>query len=194
MEDKSLKISEPLLFLQAFLKNPKRVGSILPSSNFLANKIVRSVRWNEVKAIAELGPGSGAITHLMKAHLPSSATVFLFERDQGMRNNLKVEYPDFMFHSNASYLLKKIHQEHVHQLDCIICGLPFFNFSREMRENILSQIITALRPGGLLVLYQHSLHMKKKLAEQLIIENIKFVPYTFPPAYVYTCRKKEDEN
>ncbi|QOS77004.1 methyltransferase domain-containing protein [Paenibacillus sp. JNUCC31] len=189
-----MKKFETLLFLQAFLKNPKRVGSILPSSKFLASKIVQSIPWNEVSIIAELGSGTGAITHLMKAHLPCSTTVFLFERDKGMRNNLKGKYPDFMFHSNASYLLKKMHQEHVHQLDCIICGLPFFNFSREMRENILSQITTALKPGGLLVLYQHSLHMKKKLAEQLIIENIKFVPYNFPPVYVYTCRKKEDGN
>ncbi|MCG7381700.1 methyltransferase domain-containing protein [Paenibacillus sp. ACRRY] len=189
-----MKKFDSLLFLQAFLKNPKRVGSILPSSKFLASKIIQSVRWTEVKTIAELGSGTGAITHLMKAKLPSSAIVFLFERDKGMRNNLKKKYPDFMFHSNASYLLKKMHQEHIHQLDCIICGLPFFNFSREMRLNILSQITAALKPGGLLVLYQHTLLMKKKLADQLVIENIKFVPFNFPPVYVYTCRKKEDEN
>jgi phospholipid N-methyltransferase len=193
MEDNALKTSESFLFLQGFLKNPKRVGSVLPSSKFLANKIVQSVRWDEVKTIAELGPGTGAITRLMKAELPKSATVFLFERDPKMRSNLKKTYPDFMFHSNASFLLKKINQEHVHQLDRIICGLPFFNFSREMKQNILSQMHTALRPGGMLVLYQYSLHMKKRLADLFDIEKIKFVPLSFPPVFVYTCRKKKDE-
>lgn len=188
-----MKTSEPLLFLQGFLKNPKRVGSVLPSSKFLANKIVQSVRWDEVRTVAELGPGTGAITRLMRAHLPKSATVFLFERDPKMRSNLKKKYPEFMFHSNASYLLKRINQEHVHQLDCIICGLPFFNFSREMRQNLLSQINTALRPGGMLVLYQHSLHMKKRLAELFDIEYIQFEPFSLPPVFVYICRKKEDE-
>lgn len=188
-----MKTSEPLLFLQGFLRNPKRVGSLLPSSKFLARKIVQCARWNEVKTIAELGPGTGAITRLMKAELPKSASVFLFERDPKMRSNLKKTYPEFMFHSNASYLLKRINQEHIHQLDSIICGLPFFNFSREMRQNILSQIHTALRPGGTLVLYQYSLHMKKQLADLFDIEKIQFVPFSFPPVFVYVCRKKKDD-
>ncbi|UPK41419.1 class I SAM-dependent methyltransferase [Paenibacillus pabuli] len=188
-----MKTYEPFLFLQGFLKNPKRVGSVLPSSKFLANKIVQSVQWDEVKTIAELGPGTGVITRLMRAELPKSATVFLFERDPKMRSNLKKTYPEFLFHSNASYLLKRIHQEQIHQLDCIISGLPFFNFSREMRQNILSQIHTALRPGGTLVLYQHSLHMKKQLTELFDIDKIEFVPLSFPPVFVYICRKKKDE-
>ncbi|WP_339179216.1 methyltransferase domain-containing protein [Paenibacillus sp. FSL R5-0701] len=188
-----MKTSEPLLFLQGFLKNPKRVGSLLPSSKFLAHKIVQSVRWDKIRTIAELGPGTGAITRLMRAELPQSATVFLFERDPKMRNNLKKTYPEFMYHSNASYLLKKMHQENVHHLDSIICGLPFFNFSREMRQNILSQIHTALRPGGTLVLYQYSLHMRKQLAELFEIEKIQFVPFSFPPVFVYVCRKRPDE-
>lgn len=188
-----MKTSEPLLFLQGFLKNPKRVGSVLPSSKFLACKIVQSVPWDEVRTIAELGPGTGAITRLMRAQLPKSATVFLFERDPKMRSNLKNTYPEFMFHSNASYLSKRINQEHVHQLDSIICGLPFFNFSREMRQNILSQIHTALRPGGKLVLYQYSLHMRKHLAELFEMEKIQFVPFNFPPVFVYVCRKRQDE-
>ncbi|PQP81426.1 phospholipid methyltransferase [Paenibacillus sp. PCH8] len=187
-----MKISEPLLFLRGFLKNPKRVGSILPSSKYLASKIVQSVRWNDVGAMAELGPGTGSITRLIKQNLPASATVLLFERDPKMRYHLKQDFPDFNFHSNASSLLKKMNQEHIDQLDCIICGLPFFNFSREMRGHILSQMTKALKPEGLLILYQHSLHMKKKLAEQLIIENIEFIPFNMPPVFVYHCRKKED--
>jgi phospholipid N-methyltransferase len=193
MEDTALKTPEPLLFLQGFLKNPKRVGSVMPSSKFLAHKIVQSVRWDEVRTIAELGPGTGSVTRLMRAKLPESSTVFLFERDPKMRSNLKKTYPEILFHSNASYLLKRIDQEHVHQLDSIICGLPFFNFSREMSQNILSQIHTALRPGGMLVLYQYSLHMKKRLAELFDIEKIQFEPFNFPPAFVYTCRKREDQ-
>ncbi|MCM3175854.1 methyltransferase domain-containing protein [Paenibacillus sp. MER 99-2] len=188
-----MKTPEPLLFLQGFLKNPKRVGSVLPTSKFLAHKIVQSVRWDEIRTIAELGPGTGAITRLMREQLPQSATVFLFERDPKMRSNLKKTYPEFMFHSNASYLLKRIQQENVHQLDWIICGLPFFNFSREMRQNILSQIHTALRPGGMFVLYQYSLHMKKRLAELFEIEKIQFEPFSFPPVFVYICRKKDEE-
>lgn len=78
-----------------------------------------------------------------------------------MREHLKSIYPECIFHSNASYLLKKLNQEGIRELDCIICGLPFFNFSIEMRDKILHQIVKSLKPGGILVAYQHSLHMKK---------------------------------
>lgn len=89
--------------------------------------------------------------------------------------------------------MKKMNQEQIQQLDCIIYGLPFFNFSKTMREHILAQITQALRPGGMLVFYQYSLHMKQLLAEEFIIENIQFVLCNFPPVYVYTCHKKDNE-
>ncbi|MDH6431066.1 phospholipid methyltransferase [Paenibacillus odorifer] len=184
-------MSEYLLFLQGFLKDPKRVGNILPSSQLLANKIVQSVQWHNVNAVAELGAGTGAITHLMTSQLTNSTKVLLFERNKKMREHLKAIYPECIFHSNASYLLKKLNQEGIRELDCIICGLPFFNFSIEMRDKILHQIVKSLKPGGILVAYQHSLHMKKRWAKQLLIEKIEFVPYTFPPTFVYICRKKE---
>ncbi|OME43106.1 phospholipid methyltransferase [Paenibacillus odorifer] len=184
-------MSEYLLFLQGFLKDPKRVGNILPSSPLLANKIIQSVQWHNVNAVAELGAGTGAITRLMTSQLTNSTKVLLFERNKKMREHLKAIYPEYIFHSNASYLLKKLNQESIRELDCIICGLPFFNFSIETRDKILHQIVKSLKPGGILVAYQHSLHMKKRWAKQLLIEKIEFVPYTFPPTFVYICRKKE---
>ncbi|WP_334071320.1 MULTISPECIES: class I SAM-dependent methyltransferase [Paenibacillus] len=185
-----MNIRECLLFLQGFLKNPQRVGSVIPSSRFLAAKMLQSVPWNEVKSVAELGSGTGAITRFMKTQLTGATKVILFERDKKMRNNLKTEYPDFVCYSNACQLVKKMNQEDISHLDCIISGLPFFNFTSEMRETLLRQIIEALKPGGIFVAYQYSLQMKKKFAEELIIEKIEFVPFNFPPAFVYTCRKR----
>ncbi|MEK5181878.1 phospholipid methyltransferase [Paenibacillus sp. FSL R5-0928] len=137
-------MSEYLLFLQGFLKDPKRVGNILPSSPLLADKIVQSVQWHNVNAVAELGAGTGAITRLMTSQLKNSTKVLLFERNKKMREHLKAIYPECIFHSNASYLLKKLNQEGIRELDCIICGLPFFNFSSEMRDKILHQIVKSL--------------------------------------------------
>lgn len=186
-----MKINESLLFLQGFFNNPQRVGSVIPSSRFLADQMIQPVSWNEVKAVAELGSGTGAITRFMKKQLNESTKVLLFERDKKMRNNLKIEYPDFFCHSDACQLVKKMTQAGIGQLDCIISGLPFFNFTKEMRENLLNQIIEALKPGGVFVAFQYSLQMKKKFAEELIIEKIEFVPFNFPPAFVYVCRKRE---
>ncbi|WP_422661103.1 class I SAM-dependent methyltransferase [Paenibacillus sp. EC2-1] len=191
MGEKQLNISESLLFLGKFLENPQRVGSVIPSSRFLAAKMVQSVPWNEVKAVAELGSGTGAITRFIKTELTDSTTVLLFEMDKKMRTDLKTSYPDFVCYSNACHLVKKMNLNNLDQLDCIISGLPFFNFASEMRETLLNQIIEALKPGGIFIAFQYSLQMKKQFSEKLIIEKIEFVPFNFPPAFVYTCRKRE---
>ncbi|WP_311768691.1 methyltransferase domain-containing protein [Paenibacillus sp. JGP012] len=155
--------------------------------------MVSSVPWNEVTSIAELGSGTGAITRLIQHRISDRTKVFLFERDPSMRKRLNSTYPHFQMSSNASYLYKKITQEGLPSVDCIICGLPFFNFSNEMRQRILDQIQYALKPGGTLIVYQFSLQMKHTLNRQFIVENTTFVPSNFPPAFVYVCRKKNDQ-
>ncbi|NEW09253.1 methyltransferase domain-containing protein [Paenibacillus sp. SYP-B3998] len=179
-----------LMFLQKFIQNPKQIGSVLPSSRFLANKMVQSVPWSEVGSVAELGSGTGAVTRFIKSSVSDSTKVFLFENDETMKANLQKQYPSFACHTNACYLTNVINHHGIHQLDCIISGLPFFNFPRELRETLIDQIIKALKPGGYFVAFQYSLQMKKHLVSAFDIERINLVPLNFPPAFVYVCRKK----
>jgi phospholipid N-methyltransferase len=111
--------------------------------------------------------------------------------DDKMRNNLNAGFPKFSIYPNACLLTSVMKREHIGHLDCIISGLPFFNFNKELRETLLEQIAAALKPGGYFIAFQYSLQMKKRLSESFIIERIGFVPLNFPPAFVYVCRKKE---
>ncbi|AIY08785.1 phospholipid methyltransferase [Paenibacillus polymyxa] len=181
-----------VVFLQRFIKYPKRVGSILPSSRFLASKMVQSVPWDDITTIAELGSGTGAITRFIKPQINRSTKVLLFEMDEKMRDDLKTNYPNFSCFPNACHLTKTMNQKGINSLDCIISGLPFFNFKSELRETLLNQINEALKPGGKFIAFQYSLQMKKYLSEKFIIDKIDFVPLNFPPAFVYTCHKKEE--
>ncbi|SDK46655.1 methyltransferase domain-containing protein [Paenibacillus marchantiae] len=183
--------NEPILFLKSFLQSPKHVGSIIPSSRFLANKMVNQAPWLEVKAVAELGSGTGAITRYIHQQAQDSTQVLLFEMNETMRNNLKTEYPSFPCYSDASRLVESMKQEGVEQLDCVFSGLPFFNFESELRNTLVDQIHKALKPEGLFIAFQYSLQMKKTLSEKFIIEKIELVPLNVPPAFVYVCRKKE---
>ncbi|MFC9708944.1 class I SAM-dependent methyltransferase [Paenibacillus sp. NPDC056933] len=183
--------NETILFLKSFLHNPKNVGSIIPSSRFLASRMVGHAPWPEAKAVAELGAGTGAITQRIRQQVQDSTKVLLFEMDEIMRNNLKVAYPSFSCYPNAAHLVESMKQEGVQQLDFIFSGLPFFNFEPELRNTLVDQIYKALQPGGLFIAFQYSLQMKKLLSEHFIIETIDFEPLNVPPAFVYVCRKKE---
>lgn len=178
-----------LLFLQSFIRKPKEIGSVWPSSRFLARKMVQQVAWEEVGAIAELGSGTGAITREIQSYVSKKATVLLFEKDEEMNGNLQNEFPDYLCYQNAAELLKIMDHHRMKKLDCIISGLPFFNFSKELRERLLNQAIDSLKPGGYFIAFQYSLQMKNLLSRTFHIEKIHYVPLNFPPAFVYVCKK-----
>ncbi|WP_102273405.1 class I SAM-dependent methyltransferase [Cytobacillus massiliigabonensis] len=178
-----------LLFLQSFIRRPKEIGSVWPSSSFLARKMVQQVSWEEVGAVAELGSGTGAITREIKSHASKKATVLLFEKDGEMNENLQREFPGYLCYENAVQLLNIMDHHDIKQLDCVISGLPFFNFSMELRERLLNQVIDSLKPGGYFIAFQYSLQMKKRLSKTFRIERIHYVPLNFPPAFIYVCKK-----
>ncbi len=178
-------------FLQSFIRQPRQVGSVLPSSRFLAGKMVENVAWNQVHAVAELGAGTGAITRMIHKKITNNTKVLLFEMDASMRQQLQSSYPAFTCHADARCIVQTMKRHNIEQLDCVISGLPFFNFSPELRQALLNQVLQALKPGGRFIAFQYSLQMKATLSSHFRLEHIHFVPCNFPPAFVYTCVKKE---
>ncbi|WP_239618731.1 class I SAM-dependent methyltransferase [Cohnella mopanensis] len=184
---------EARLFLRKFLSNPKQIGSVIPSSKFLADSMVAPIAWHSVQAVAELGSGTGAITKAIFRNALPGTKVYLFEKDLKMRKRLMRNYPDFNCAANAVNLSRILDQGNVPKLDCILSCLPFYNFPQPLRDTLMSQIIASLKPGGLFVAFQYSMQMKKQMSDWFRIERIKFVPLNFPPAFVYVCRKEVEE-
>lgn len=180
------------LFLQKFVGQPGQVGSVVPSSRFLSVAMTGSVPWQSVSAAAELGAGTGAVTRYIAQNALPGTNVALFEKDETMRARLAREFPDYRCLRDAADMLNSLENNGFGQLDCILSGLPFFNFAPELRERLLGQIAGALKPGGYFVAFQYSLQMKKRLAETFEMERIRFVPLNIPPAFVYVCRKRTD--
>jgi phospholipid N-methyltransferase len=51
-----------MLFAKNFFKHPKMLGSIIPSSRFLIERLLRQMDWDQARVIVEYGPGVGTIT------------------------------------------------------------------------------------------------------------------------------------
>ncbi|MGR6761519.1 class I SAM-dependent methyltransferase [Paenibacillus sp. T2-29] len=183
-------VHERLMFLFKFLYSPAYVGSVTPSSRFLAKNMIESIPWSEVHAVAELGAGTGAITQYIPSTTKIHPKVLLFEKDPTMQQSLKRRFPNYLCYSDSRELQLAMKNAQIEQLDCIISGLPFFNFPQAIRDQIVEQIHLSLRDGGMFVAFQYSKQMKQQLGEWFDIEEIKFVPMNVPPAFVYVCRKK----
>ncbi|WP_028547469.1 class I SAM-dependent methyltransferase [Paenibacillus sp. UNC451MF] len=183
-------VQEKFLFLNKFIKSPKDVGSITPSSKYLARAMTRSIPWDGVEAAAELGAGTGAITEYIQNAAGEHTRTLLFEKDTVLRNQLQEKYPTMACYSDACQIRKAMSEEGIGHLDLILSGLPFFNFPQAIRDAIMNEILLSLKPGGRFVAFQYSLQMKQQLNQYFDIESIQFVPLNLPPAFVYICSKR----
>src|ERR1041384_2427495 len=78
-------------FLRGFLKNPVMVGSIIPSSRVLIDKMLNPVDWANTKLFVEYGPGVGTFTRPVLERLSPDATLVAIDTN-----------PDFTRYLNQS--------------------------------------------------------------------------------------------
>src|SRR3954466_15742160 len=62
-------------FLRGFLKNPVMVGSIIPSSKVLIEKMLGPVDWANTRVFVEYGPGVGTFTRPVLERMKPDSTL-----------------------------------------------------------------------------------------------------------------------
>jgi|SRR5688500_11084817 len=189
-------MNENIEFLQAFIKNPLKVGAIAPSSPELAKKMIEGVRPHAHNIILELGVGTGAITKYLETRLSDEKSYLGIELDRDLVKSLKSNYPKLKIVRGNAAETFAIHQKTgLGKVGFIICCLPFVSLPNEIGEQILLEIDKFMRQGCLFRTFQyaHGYYMPSaiKLREfmrnrygkakrsQLIVKNV-------PPAYTLT--------
>ena len=177
-----------ILFLKKFIDEPKKIGSLTPSSHFLVNKMLNDLPWQNFSCVAELGAGTGTFTERIVERMPTDCNFLVVEQDDVMRHMLEEKYPSLNFSAFAENLCATLRRMDLPPLDCVISGLPFANMDAELRRQIIGNVRRALKPGGVFVMFQYSLQMHKLLKENFRDVSIDFLLLNFPPAFVYTCK------
>lgn len=177
-------------FLKHFLKSPSSVGSIAPSSPFLAKAMVGAIDWANVNSVVELGAGTGALTAEIEKHRKADSVFLSFERAPKMRANLERQFPDIIFKEDAFNLVADVENMTAdNQIDCVISALPLTSFSSANRERILADVYKVLKPNGHFVLYQYSGVLEKLIRSHFDHVTVKKVWVNIPPAKVFYCQK-----
>jgi phospholipid N-methyltransferase len=145
-----------MAFLQGFLKSPKQVGSIIPSSRFLERRIVRAAEIARASLIVELGPGTGGTTRALLRAMSPQARLLAIEIDPRFVDLLR-RTPDprlIAHHGSAAEIEQALREHGLPAPDVILSGIPFSTMARGVGEQILRSVYDALEPGGLFVAYQ----------------------------------------
>jgi len=68
-----------LLFARNFVRYPKLLGSVIPSSRFLVKHVLSLVDWERARVVVEYGPGVGTITQEILKRIRPDATLVAIE-------------------------------------------------------------------------------------------------------------------
>ena len=185
-------MKDSILLFSNFIRNPREVGALLPSSKFLAREIARNINFKRSKRIVELGPGSGTFTKLIVRKAASDAWVVCIETNKRFCSYLAKNIPDArlkIINSGAQNIRRNLKKLNIRAADCIISGLPFSNFSLVKKKRILHEVHCALAKNGRFVLFQYTNGLNKLLKKYFTEINKTFIPWNMPPSFVYVCEK-----
>lgn len=191
-------MNENLQFLQAFLKNPFKVGSIAPSSPELAQKMCDGIRPDERNVVLELGVGTGAITKFLQEVVPSKESYIGIELDKDLVKLLKRNFPELkIVRGNACDTFSIYQKSGFGKVGYIICCLPFVSLPNEIGERILLEIDKFMEKGCVFRTFQYAHgyyfpsaiklreHMRDRYGKakrsQIVVKNV-------PPAYTLTWK------
>ncbi|MBS1797942.1 MAG: hypothetical protein JSS81_29245 [Acidobacteria bacterium] len=192
-------MNENLQFLQAFLKNPLKVGAIAPSSPELAAKMLEGIEPAENNIVIELGVGTGAITKFLRPKIPHRDAYLGIELDRHLVRSLQRNFHDLHFVCGNACDLYSIHQKSgLGKVGYIICCLPFVSLPNDVGEKILRQVDKFMDEGCTFRTFQyaHGYYMPSaiKLREHMRnrygrSKRSKLVVKNVPPAYTLTWHK-----
>lgn len=150
-------MKENLKFLQAFLKNPLKVGAITPSSPDLAAEMLRGIVPDDHNIVLELGVGTGAITRFLRDMIPSKDSYLGIELDGDLVRDLNRRFPDMHIVCGNAANAYGIHAASgLGKVRYLICCLPFVSLPKGVSDGILSEIEKFMNEGCELRIFQYA--------------------------------------
>src|SRR5687768_1403366 len=146
-------------FLRGFLKHPVMVGSIIPSSRILIEKMLDPVDWDTTKLFVEYGPGVGTFTRPVLERLAPDATLVTIDTNPDFTKFLRESIDDprlVAVTGSAADVCKILADRGLGAPDYVLSGLPFSTLPPGVGNDIAEATAEALRPGGAFLVYQFS--------------------------------------
>ena len=146
-------------FLRGFLKHPVMVGSIIPSSNVLIEKMLGPVDWSNTKLFVEYGPGVGTFTRPILDKLGADATLITIDTNAEFTGYLKdaIDDPRLVAVTGSAADVEKILADRgFDHADFVLSGLPFSTLPPGVGDAIGEATSKVIRPGGAFLVYQFS--------------------------------------
>ncbi|MBA2466115.1 MAG: methyltransferase [Sphingomonas sp.] len=155
--------SPRLQFLRGFLKHPVMVGSIIPSSRTVIEKMLAPVDWENTRLFVEYGPGVGTFTRPILEKLRPDATLLTIDTNAEFNEFLEQSIDDkrlVAVTGSAADVEKILVERGFSQADYVLSGIPFSTLPPGLGDAIGEATANVVRPGGAFLVYQFSPKVK----------------------------------
>ncbi len=180
-------VKESELFFRQWLRSPKSMGSILPSSMVLARAVAGAAAWEPGQTVVELGAGTGAISQgLIERGIPSES-ITMIELDESLYDYLRNRFPGVrVVHGDATRLAEIVAEQNIDHVSTVVSGLPMVNMPLEFQQAIVTESFKAMKPGGFMLQYSYS-PIRPIPAKKLGVKAkmVRYVIRNVPPATVW---------
>jgi phospholipid N-methyltransferase len=190
LQKRHSRAGQALLFARNFLKHPRMLGSVIPSSRFLINGLLKHIEWKRARVIVEYGPGVGTITTEILKRLDRDGKLIVFETNGDFVEFLEATLQDprvHIVHGSAERVDTVLAELGLSGADYVISGIPFSVMPPEVRVNILRTTHSVLDPRGRFLVYQFSPAVSPHLSEVFSEVRKGFEPFNILPAWLFFC-------
>ncbi len=178
------------LMLLKFFRYGTSIASFVPSSSFLAKKIVDGIDFENAKCILELGAGTGPVTEELVKRAKPHNRLIIVELDNDFCNRLRQKFPNHeIIQGDAAQIDEILAKLGVVSVDHVVSGLPLPSINKKVRNGILDASHRVLTPNGTFrqltnMPWVFHLFYRKYFKNVLF----RFAIWNLPPAGVYICQ------
>jgi phospholipid N-methyltransferase len=192
MKPVSSPVNGRFAFFQEFLKHPLQIGSIIPSSRFLEQRILEAAAIASARTIVELGSGTGGTTRAILRAMPQHARLLSIEINPHFHALVSsIEDDRLIAHLGDACGLKEIISIYgLGAPEAVVSGIPFSTMNHSEGSRIIETISLLLAPNGRFVAYQVSKRVASLCRPFLGSEQIAVELLNIPPMRVYKWEKK----
>jgi len=188
----SSRSQQAWLFAQNFLKHPKMIGSFIPSSKYLIERLLGDVDWSRKKVVVEYGPGVGTFTRELLARMPADGTLIAIEMNRDFVAYLRASIRDRRLHvvqGSAADVRDILWSRGITAADCVVSGIPCSTLPPEVRARVLAETREVLANRGDFLVYQFTRSVLLYLKEVFGVVRTDFEPLNILPAQLFFCSR-----
>lgn len=190
-------LAQTWTFFRQWLKNPRGVAAISPSSQQLARQMMSELP-RGARRVIELGGGTGVFTRALLGQGIAPADLLVLELNEELHQHLQRHFPQVHVACADARDLADVARAHGFHgetsADAIVSGLGLLSMPRPTQQAILTSAFECLQPQGRFVQFTYGpanpVAREVLDALDLVARRGSFTWWNVPPAtvYVYTRR------